>query len=240
VTREELIRAVEREADAPLDRLDAAERRALELHRLADGLVEHFVECARAEGCSWTEIGATFGISKQAAQQRFAGAPPLAAMLWPAGFDDRAREAVGLAEREARALGHGHVGTEHLLLGLASQGDGPAARALDAFDVTADKIRQAIEAEVGLGPARSGDAALRFRPRAKKALDLAQREARRLGHQPAGTGHLMLGVAGVHEGVGARILGRLGVTLERLREQLGVPAPPPRRRRRLRRHGTAG
>src|ERR671934_3075739 len=137
-----LVREVESHADeaAPLERLTAAFELAERVRGRADELVDHFVQAARASGCSWAEIGSRLGISKQAAQQRFVA---VAAMgeAWPPGLDERAGAAFASAAGEARALGHYYVGPEHLLLALLAQPEELAARALEALGVTAEAIR---------------------------------------------------------------------------------------------------
>lgn len=115
-------------------------------------------------------------------------------------FSAEARRAVVVAQDEARALGRGHVGTEHLLLGVLRQ-DVPAAAALAGIGLTADGVRAGLERgdEQPVGQ-------LRFEPEAKHALELALRESTKLGDTVIAPGHMVLGIAGATAGRGAAIL----------------------------------
>jgi hypothetical protein len=126
-------------------------------------------------------------------------------------FTKRARDAVAQAQREAADLGHAYVGTEHILLALYSDTHSVAARALAALGVRVEDVRAAIEREVGLGDCEWGpDHQRPFTPKSKRSLELALREALKFGHQYIGTEHVLLGVAGVRDSVGARALAELG------------------------------
>jgi ATP-dependent Clp protease ATP-binding subunit ClpA len=151
-------------------------------------------------------------------------------------FTDRARRVVVLAQEDARMLGHNHIGTEHLLLGLLHESDGVAARALAALDVDLEAARDKVE-EMVVGGGQSAPADhIPFTPRAKKVLELSLREALQLGHSYIGTEHILLGLIREGEGVGAQVLVRQGVELHRVRDVvmdlLGSaepPGDPPRR-----------
>ena len=120
-------------------------------------------------------------------------------------FTERARQVVVYAQDEARALKHNYIGTEHLLLGLLREEEGPAARVLAGLDITVKEVRTQVTRIVGEGEeAASGQ--IPFTPRAKKALELSLREALSLGHNYIGTEHVLLGLVRVNEGVAARIL----------------------------------
>src|SRR5262245_11349332 len=119
---------------APLDRLGAAVGLAEDLRVHGDRLLDRFVEEARGAGCSWTEIGATLGISKQAAHQRFLTACD-ATGGWPPNATGLVRAALATAQEEARSMGHPRLATEHALLGLVAERDGAAAHALSALGV---------------------------------------------------------------------------------------------------------
>src|SRR3954447_22296147 len=123
---DELLRLVERRAGSasPLDRLQAAVGLAGERRAHDEAVLDHFVAAARRGGCSWTEIGAALGVSKQAAHQRFPAAG--AAGAWPSQASDTVRAVLACAQEEARAMGHNYLGTEHVLLGLLAQRDGLA------------------------------------------------------------------------------------------------------------------
>ena len=120
-------------------------------------------------------------------------------------FTDRARKSVVWAQEEARALNHKHIGTEHLLLGLLREGEGVAARALDAEGLTLESVREAVRERVGTGTDSPG-AHMPFTPRAKKVLELALRESIALEHGYLGTEHILLGLVEEGEGVAAQIL----------------------------------
>ena len=107
-------------------------------------------------------------------------------------FTERARKVLQLAQEEAQRFNHNYIGTEHLLLGLVREGDGVAARVLDTMNVQLPKVRSAVEFIIGRGEAEPvGEIGLT--PRAKKVLELAVDEGRRLNHQYIGTEHLLLG-----------------------------------------------
>jgi Clp amino terminal domain, pathogenicity island component len=220
-------------SDQPLDLLAAAARARDQLDELGEALLDHFVEQARGAGCSWSQIGSTLGVSKQAAQQRHTTIQSTARrLLWflprlrdIAGgllgsafnrFSERARASVVHAENEARLLGHSYVGTEHLLLGVLRESDGVAARALGSLGIGPDSVRRQVEEIIGRGDS-APSAHIPFTPRARKALELGLREALDLGHNYIGTEHILLGVTRVEKGVGNEILVRLGADPGRVR-----------------------
>jgi len=131
-------------------------------------------------------------------------------------FTNQSRQAVVLAQEEARELHHSYIGTEHLLLGMLREGTGSAARALAAMNVTLDAARQAAEADAGRGTHQpSGH--IPFTPRAKEALELALRESLQLGQNYIGTGHLLLGLIKQGDEMTIRILGHLHADVTDLR-----------------------
>jgi ATP-dependent Clp protease ATP-binding subunit ClpA len=134
-------------------------------------------------------------------------------------FTDRARRVMVLAQEEARMLNHNYIGTEHILLGLIHEGEGVAAKALESLGISLDAVRQQVEEIIGQGQqAPSGH--IPFTPRAKKVLELAQREARALGHAYVGTEHILLGLIREGDGVAAQVLVNLGADLNRVRQQV--------------------
>ena len=143
-------------------------------------------------------------------------------------FTERAQKVVVLSQEEARRLGHNVVGTEHILLGLAAEGEGVAARALQNLDISLDKVRSEVEKVIGRGEGVP-QGQIGFTPRAKRVLELAFDEARQLGHTYIGTEHILLGLIREGEGVAAQVLRNLGADLEKVRrqvvEQLGGGAP---------------
>src|SRR6201985_1541388 len=105
-------------------------------------------------------------------------------------FTDRARRVVVLAQEEARMLNHGYIGTEHLLLGLVHEGDGVAAKALEAMGISLEAVREQVETIIGRGQhTESGH--IPFTPRAKRVLELSLRESSQLGHTYIGTEHIL-------------------------------------------------
>jgi ATP-dependent Clp protease ATP-binding subunit ClpA len=136
-------------------------------------------------------------------------------------FTDQARRVVVLAQEEARLLGHGHIGTEHILLGLLAEGEGLAAQALATLEISLGAAREQVAEVIGEGTGQpSGH--IPFTPRTKKVLELSLREAQRLGDSYIGTEHILLGLAREGEGVGAQVLERLGAGRDRVLAQVLV------------------
>lgn len=134
-------------------------------------------------------------------------------------FTERARKVLTLAQEEAQRFNHNYIGTEHLLLGLVREGDGVAARVLGNMGVQLPKVRSAVEFIIGRGDSMIvGE--LGLTPRAKKVIELAVDEARRLNHHYIGTEHLLLGLVREGEGIAAGVLESLGVNLEKVRQQV--------------------
>ena len=134
-------------------------------------------------------------------------------------FTDRARRVLVLAQEEARLLNHSFIGTEHILLGLIHEGEGLAAKALEALGISLEAVREKVEETIGpAGSAPTGSPP--FTPRAKKVLELSLREALQLGHNYIGTEHMLLGLVREGEGVAAQVLQSLGADLPRVRQQV--------------------
>jgi ATP-dependent Clp protease ATP-binding subunit ClpC len=133
-------------------------------------------------------------------------------------FTERARKVLSLAQEEAQRFNHNYIGTEHLLLGLVREGDGVAAKVLNNLGVELNKVRSAVEFIIGRGD-RVVLGEIGLTPRAKKVIELAVDEARRLGHHYIGTEHLLLGLVREGEGIAAGVLESLGVNLEKVRSQ---------------------
>ncbi|HEU4598191.1 MAG TPA: ATP-dependent Clp protease ATP-binding subunit [Solirubrobacterales bacterium] len=134
-------------------------------------------------------------------------------------FTDRARKVLTLAQDEAQRFNHNYIGTEHLLLGLVREGEGVAARVLENMNVELAKVRTAVEFIIGRGD-RPVVGEVGLTPRAKRVIELAIDEARRLGHNYIGTEHLLLGLVREGEGIAAGVLESLGVNLEKVRQQV--------------------
>jgi ATP-dependent Clp protease ATP-binding subunit ClpA len=135
-----------------------------------------------------------------------------------ARFTERARRTLSLAQEESQRFNHNYVGTEHLLLGLVRVEDGVSAKVLANLGVELSKVRSTVEFIIGRGDRIVlGDIGLT--PRAKKVIELAMDEARRLGHHSIGTEHILLGLVREHDGIAGGVLESLGVALERVREE---------------------
>ncbi|CEG25226.1 ATP-dependent protease ATP-binding subunit ClpC [Bacillus sp. B-jedd] len=133
-------------------------------------------------------------------------------------FTERAQKVLALAQEEAIRLGHNNIGTEHILLGLVREGDGIAAKALYGLGLGAEKIQNEVETLIGRG--QDVPQTIHYTPRAKKVIELSMDEARKLGHSYVGTEHILLGLIREGEGVAARVLNNLGVSLNKARQQV--------------------
>ncbi|MFM7504127.1 MAG: ATP-dependent Clp protease ATP-binding subunit [Candidatus Limnocylindrus sp.] len=152
-------------------------------------------------------------------------------------FTDRARKVLTLAQDEAQRFNHNYIGTEHLLLGLVREGEGVAAKVLENLNVELAKVRQAVEFIIGRGE-RPVLGEIGLTPRAKKVIELAIDEARRLGHNYIGTEHLLLGLVREEGGIASGVLESLGVSLDKVRHEVvrvlsqsSAPASPQAERR---------
>ena len=223
-----------RSPDSPLDRVEAAIALGEELASGGDDLIGRFVAEARSAGCSWTEIGARMGVSKQAARQRFAQPLAAAAGLRPGGRlkpKDRLLACLEAAGREAAADRAAEIGTHHLLIGLFDEG--VAAAILEKLGVRAERVRAAArELFPGAGepsrlpPAESAEA--------RGAIRGAEALARRGGCGYVGTEHL-LGALALDPGSRARrVLVSLKVSIPAIKKELECYISPARRRRRKR------
>ena len=134
-------------------------------------------------------------------------------------FTDRARRVLVYAQEEARDLDHAFIGTEHILLGLIREGDGVAAKALDALGITYDVVREKVKAMTEL-VAEDSSHSQPFTPRTKKVLELSLREALQLGHSYIGTEHILLGIVRQGDGAAVRILHELGLELSDIQTQV--------------------
>jgi len=134
-------------------------------------------------------------------------------------FTDRARRVLVYAQEEARNLDHSFIGTEHVLLGLIREGDGVAAKSLDALGITYDVVREKVTELTEL-TSNSSPGSPPFTPRAKKVMEMSLRESMRLGHSYVGTEHLLLGIARQVNGTAVRILNDLGVEMSDIQAQV--------------------
>src|SRR5215211_897690 len=172
VRLDDLIDAIKRVHSDPLDQLSDAVIAADHLGDVADHLIGHFVDQARRSGASWTEIGRSMGVTKQAAQKRFVSkSPGEASDLDPrqgfSRFTGRAKNVVMAAQNEARAAGNDEIRPEHLVLGLLSEPDGLAGRSIAAHGVPLDTVRQSVTATLPPAADRVPDL-IPFDPQARK------------------------------------------------------------------------
>ncbi len=187
------------------------------LGELSDHLIGHFVDRARRSGASWSEIGRSMGVTRQAAQQRSVPkdvdpsalqVPELDPNDGFARFTPLARNVVVAAQDEARAAGNEVIVPEHLVLGLLAEPDAIAAQVLVRSGLGEPELRGAVAPGLPAPSAEVPDM-VPFDPGAKKVMELTFREALRLGHNYVGTEHLLLGLLELDGGSG--VLGQLGV-----------------------------
>ncbi|MFI9510822.1 Clp protease N-terminal domain-containing protein [Nocardia sp. NPDC052566] len=172
----------------------------------ADHLIGHFVDQARRSGASWTDIGESMGVTKQAAQKRFVPkGPEDAAAMDPnsgfARFTPRSRAVIMGAQEIARSMGNDQIGIPHVILGLLDQPEGLAAQEIIVQGSTLELVRAAATAAVPT-PEGTVPPLIPFAPEAKKVLELTFREALRLGHNYIGTEHILLALLEQENGLG--------------------------------------
>ena len=203
---DDLIEAITKVHSDPLEQLSSAVIAADHLGDVADHLIGHFVDQARRSGASWTEIGRSMGVTKQAVQKRFVpkdpgGVPDLDQGEGFSRFTERARKTIVAAQKDAHAAGSDLIRPGHLVLGLLSEPDSIAVRAIVAQGVQPETVRKAVT--TALPPAAGPVPALiPFDPQAKKALELTFREALRMGHNYIGTEHILLALLELENGTG--------------------------------------
>ncbi|MFF3328968.1 Clp protease N-terminal domain-containing protein [Streptomyces sp. NPDC002888] len=210
VRLDDLIAAIKDVRAEPLEQLQDAVIAGEHLGEVADHLIGHFVDQARRSGASWTDIGRSMGVTRQAAQKRFV--PKESTDLDPnegfSRYTPRARNVVVAAHNEAKSAGGAEGLPEHLVLGLLAEPEGLAAKALADQGVFLDAVREAATA--ALPPAaENAPELIPYGPAAKKALELTFREALRLGHNHVGTEHILLALLEHENGEG--VLSGLGI-----------------------------
>ncbi|MFE7853990.1 Clp protease N-terminal domain-containing protein [Streptomyces sp. NPDC057403] len=231
VRLDDLIAAIKKVHSEPLDQLQDAVIAADHLGEVADHLIGHFVDQARRSGASWTDIGQSMGVTRQAAQKRFV--PKESTDLDPnqgfGRYTPRARNVVMAAHNEAKAAPHTEVGPAHLVLGLLAEPEGLGAKAITAQGVSLDAVRQAATA--ALPPtAEAAPELVPYASDAKKVLELTFREALRLGHNYIGTEHILLALLEFENGTG--VLSGLGIGKPEVEAELAkalekyLQAPP--------------
>ncbi|MDJ0381881.1 Clp protease N-terminal domain-containing protein [Streptomyces sp. G-G2] len=216
VRLDDLIAGIRQTHPDALEQLSGAVVVAEHLGDVADHLIGHFVDQARRSGASWTDIGRSMGVTRQAVQKRFV--PKSDNDLDPSQgfsrFTPRARNVVVSSQSEALAAGGAEIRPEHLVLGLLAEPEGLAALALGAQGIDPAAVRAAATAAL---PPRAADGEvpdparlIPFDAHAKKALELTFREALRLGHNYVGTEHILLALLELEDGEG--VLTGLGVS----------------------------
>ncbi|MFD5976226.1 Clp protease N-terminal domain-containing protein [Streptomyces bacillaris] len=216
VRLDDLIEAIKKSNPDALEQLSGAVIAADHLGDVADHLIGHFVDQARRSGASWTDIGRSMGVTRQAAQKRFVTkradeASDLDPSQGFGRFTQRARNVVMASHNEAKAAGHAEIVPAHLTLGLLAEPEAIALRVITAQGVTPEALRAAAQA--ALPPA--ADEVLELIPYdadARKVLELTFREALRLGHNYVGTEHILLALLEFEAGTG--VLTGLGLTKE--------------------------
>jgi hypothetical protein len=215
-TLQELIDAVRADAagDEALLQLSQASKTVSDLEQVGDALLGHFVDQCRRSGHSWSEISGALGVSKQAAHKRFTfdAAPTFER------FTERARNVLRQSEREAHRLGHGFIGTEHILLALVEINEGLGVRVLDEAGISKSMVEEQILALIKRGT-EAEEGKLPFTPRAKAVLRSAVEEALRLGHNYVGTEHLLLGLLRDEDSVAAKVLLDLDASYDVIRDR---------------------
>jgi hypothetical protein len=210
VRLDDLITAIRKVHSDPLEQLTDAVMAAEHLGDVADHLIGHFVDQARRSGASWTEIGASMGVTKQAAQKRFVPKDLDAADGFQR-FTTRARNVVVSSMNAAKEARNANIAPVHLAVGLLAEPDGLAFLVLNKQGVDAAKLREAALA--AMPPAEQDvPEMVPFDADSRKVLELTFREALRLGHNYVGTEHILLALL-EHEG-GSGLLSGLGVTKE--------------------------
>ncbi|HEX5567304.1 MAG TPA: Clp protease N-terminal domain-containing protein [Streptomyces sp.] len=213
VRLDDLIEAIKKTHSDALDQLSGAVILADHLDDVADHLIGHFVDQARRSGASWTDIGRSMGVTRQAAQKRFVPKDPgRPSALDPSQgfsrFTQRARNTVMASQNEAHAARNPEIRPEHLVLGLLSEPEALAARTLAAQGVTPEAVRQAATAALPPAADQVPDL-VPYDAGARKVLELTFREALRMGHDHVGTEHILLALLEFEGGTG--LLTGLGV-----------------------------
>jgi ATP-dependent Clp protease ATP-binding subunit ClpA len=203
VRLDELIDAIKRVHADALDQLADAVLAGEHLGEIADHLIGHFVDQARRSGASWTDIGKSMGVTKQAAQKRFVPRAEAAEIDPEQGyfgrFTPRGRNAVVFAQNAAHEAANAEITPDHLLLGVLSDPGALATVLLQRQDVDTETLRASVTLPPA-GPERP--ALIPFSGPARKALELTVREALRLGHNYVGTEHLLLALLELEDGAG--------------------------------------
>ncbi|MGW6566018.1 Clp protease N-terminal domain-containing protein [Streptomyces sp. NPDC054975] len=223
VRLDELIEAIKKSHTDALDQLSNAVIAADHLDDVADHLIGHFVDQARRSGASWTDIGKSMGVTRQAAQKRFVPKEPDAEKMDPnAGFSrftPRARNVVMASQNEAAAARNAEITPAHVALGLLAEPEGLAVHWITSQGVTPEALREAITPTLPPAAEEVG-ALIPYDAAAKKVLELTFREALRLGHNYVGTEHILLALLEFEDGEGVLT----GLGLDKARAEADIAA----------------
>jgi hypothetical protein len=210
---DDLIEAIKKVHPDELEQLSSAVLAADHLGEVADHLIGHFVDQARRTGASWSDIGKSMGVTKQAAQKRFVqkGSAETLDLDPSQGFSrftERARNVMMASQNEAGVAGNDEILPEHLVLGLLSEPESLGAKAILAQRVSFEAVREAATRTL---PSRTEPVPdlIPYNAQARKALELTFREALRMGHNYIGTEHILLALLELETGTG--VLAGLGV-----------------------------
>jgi Clp amino terminal domain, pathogenicity island component len=198
----------------PLDNLSAAVAVSTQLGDQADHLIGHFVDQARRSGASWSQIGTSMGVSKQAAQQRFVPRGTPKEPFTPGDFSrftQRARSTLTGAEERAREVGAAEITADHLAVGLLAEPGGLAARAIHDLGVNDEQFRAAFPGPAGSAAPAGSDEPIPLGPSALQTLKAAAEIALRMGHNYIGTEHILLALLASRSDTAATLTG-LGIT----------------------------
>lgn len=214
VRLDDLIDVIKKVHTDALDQLSDAVVVADHLGEVADHLIGHFVDQARRSGASWTDIGRSMGVSKQAVQKRFVPKAPGEGMPMDPNegftrFTVRAKNVVMASQDEARAAGNAEIRPEHLILGLLTEPDALAAQTIRAQGVDLEAVRSAVVKALPGAVKAELPPLIPYDAQSRKALELTFREALRLGHNYIGTEHILLALLEWEDGSG--ILTDLGL-----------------------------
>jgi hypothetical protein len=234
VRLDDLIQTITSVHEDALDRLTDAVLAAEHLGEVADHLIGHFVDQARRSGASWTDIGASMGVTKQAAQKRFVpkGTSDLDPEQGFTRFTPRARKVVVASQEEAREAGGHEILPAHLALGLLAEPEGLAVRIIEGQGVSLDTLRRRVAATLPTPDGTTPPHLIPFDGASKKVIELTFRQALRLGHNYVGTEHLLLALLDHEDGDG--VLTGLGLDRQATEDALtallasviGTTAPP--------------
>jgi hypothetical protein len=213
----DLITGIRRASENELDQLSSAVVVAQHLDEVGDHLIGHFVDQARRAGASWSEIGRSMGVTKQAAQKRFVTKAESGADAF-ARFTPRARNTIIAAMNEAHAEHSAEITPAHLLLGLLSEPDALGARVLAALGHTAEVIRAAATAAIPAPSPEPLPSLVPYDAESVKVLELTARESLRLNHNYIGTEHLLLALLETEDETG--VLTRLGVRKDQVADSI--------------------